>query len=251
MGDKMVRIIGHRGAAKLWAENSPTGFKRTSSLDIEGVEFDVHRTLDGELVVIHDPKIDRTMNGTGAVCEMTLKQLREIGLREADGDTIPTLQEVLQIFRQTKHELQIEIKVDAYGKPYPGLVDDVMRVASDLGVEERCVLTSFIPAVLEDACNRAVGSRYLLSINLASAQQFGGLYPLMDRLVPMTDCIFAIQKDLLQLGLEACVDLVGTERLGVWAPYSHSELEFWMQQPIGQITTDRPDIAAEFRDVKG
>jgi ABC-type molybdate transport system permease subunit len=64
-----VAIIGHRGARNLWPENSLDGFRRTRALGIEGVEFDVHIARDGELVVIHDPTLERTTEGTGRVAD--------------------------------------------------------------------------------------------------------------------------------------------------------------------------------------
>ena len=61
----MVLIIGHRGARNLWPENSLEGFERTRDLGVDAVEFDVHLARDGELVVIHDPSLERTTKGRG------------------------------------------------------------------------------------------------------------------------------------------------------------------------------------------
>ncbi|MCC7274989.1 MAG: glycerophosphodiester phosphodiesterase, partial [Alphaproteobacteria bacterium] len=55
----MVMIVGHRGARNLWPENSLAGFRRTAALGVEAVEFDVHGTRDGGIVVIHDPALER------------------------------------------------------------------------------------------------------------------------------------------------------------------------------------------------
>jgi glycerophosphoryl diester phosphodiesterase len=43
-----------------------------------GLELDVHLTRDGHVVVIHDPSVDRTTDGTGAVAGMALAELREV-----------------------------------------------------------------------------------------------------------------------------------------------------------------------------
>ena len=61
------------------------------------VELDVHETLDGQLVCIHDEGVDRTTNGTGLVHEMTLDQIRE--LDAGRGEKIPLLSEVLDFAR--------------------------------------------------------------------------------------------------------------------------------------------------------
>lgn len=51
---------------------------RAIALGATGIELDVHATKDGELVVCHDPTVDRTTNAAGAIVEMTLGELREL-----------------------------------------------------------------------------------------------------------------------------------------------------------------------------
>ena len=63
----MTDIASHRGGALLWAENSRLAFEQTARLPVEQVEFDVHPSRDGKLVVIHDATLERTTDGKGAV----------------------------------------------------------------------------------------------------------------------------------------------------------------------------------------
>ena len=63
----MTDIASHRGGALLWPENSRIAFEQTAKLPVEQVEFDVHPTRDGKLVVIHDDTLDRTTDGKGPV----------------------------------------------------------------------------------------------------------------------------------------------------------------------------------------
>ena len=63
----MTDIASHRGGALLWPENSRIAFENTAKLPVEQVEFDVHPTRDGKLVVIHDDTLDRTTDGKGPV----------------------------------------------------------------------------------------------------------------------------------------------------------------------------------------
>ena len=56
-------IYAHRGSSGTHPENTIAAFHEAARLPIHGVEFDVHLTKDGELVVIHDETIDRTSNG--------------------------------------------------------------------------------------------------------------------------------------------------------------------------------------------
>ena len=72
-----MEIFAHRGASGNFPENTIAAFKEAARLPVFGVEFDVHMTADGELVVIHDESIDRTSNGTGYVKDMSLAELKK------------------------------------------------------------------------------------------------------------------------------------------------------------------------------
>ena len=72
----MVRIIGHRGAMGYAPENTLESFKKAIELGCDAIELDVRLSKDGQLVVIHDAKVNRTTNGKGLVSEKTLKELK-------------------------------------------------------------------------------------------------------------------------------------------------------------------------------
>ena len=85
-------LFGHRGASGLAPENTLAGFAAAVAFGVDGVELDA-RMADGEIVVIHDERVDRTTNGVGFVSEMSFPALRR--LDAGDGERIPTLAEVL------------------------------------------------------------------------------------------------------------------------------------------------------------
>ena len=58
--DAAVRIAAHRGGAGLWPEASLGAFRNAIALGVEFLEFDLHLTADGEVVVLHDPTLERT-----------------------------------------------------------------------------------------------------------------------------------------------------------------------------------------------
>jgi len=99
--------IGHRGAKGYQPENTLVSFQKALDLNVDGVEFDVHVCKSGELIVIHDFTVDRTTNGTGAVAELTLSELK--ALRINDNSQIPTLEEVTPLFNKN-HLINIELK---------------------------------------------------------------------------------------------------------------------------------------------
>lgn len=97
------RICAHRGFNTVAPENSLPAFGAAIALGADEIEFDLRVTADGEIVVIHDPTVDRTSNGTGKVNELTLAQLRELDFgswfdKEFAGIQIPLFEDVLKRF---------------------------------------------------------------------------------------------------------------------------------------------------------
>src|ERR671916_458700 len=103
--------LAHRGASALAPENTIEAFRLAVEAGAGGLELDVHVTRDGHIVVIHDATVDRTTNGTGAVSEMTLEELRRLDAGHnfspdggptrpyrGRGVRVPTLGEVLREF---------------------------------------------------------------------------------------------------------------------------------------------------------
>lgn len=243
----MVWIVGHRGARNLWPENSLDGFIRTRALGIEAVEFDIHPTRDGGLAVIHDPTLDRTTEGTGLVKDFTIGQLGRTKLKDGNGEGIPMLDAVLDVFEGSTVELHIELKTDAENRPQPGLEHRILDVITRRRLQEQVILTCFTPSVLETVRRLSPHQRVLASLNKASAERLGGLGPALDRFDAIGGCLVAIEKSLLAENLEACLGRLGSERLGVWVPNEPEDIAYWMAQPIRQLTTDRPDIAVQYR----
>ena len=98
---KQFLKIGHRGAKGHVAENTLASFQKALDLKVEGVELDVHLSLDQKVMVIHDATIDRTTTSKGFVNQMNASELNEFG--------IPTLEEVLVLINE-KCIVNIEIK---------------------------------------------------------------------------------------------------------------------------------------------
>jgi glycerophosphoryl diester phosphodiesterase len=91
----MTLRIAHRGAAGYEPENTLRSLDRAIALQADLVEFDIQRTRDGHLVLLHDKRVDRTTNGHGRLSEMTLAEVRT--LDAGKGEKVPTLEEVLEL----------------------------------------------------------------------------------------------------------------------------------------------------------
>lgn len=141
----MTKIWAHRGASAYAPENTLAAFELALEMGAEGIEFDVQRTADGHLVVIHDETVDRTSDGSGAVVDLTLEQLRRFdfsnGFEVPRRVGIPTLAEVLELCRPTDITINIELKDSV--EAYPGMGLEALAAARDAGVVDRALFSSF------------------------------------------------------------------------------------------------------------
>src|SRR3989338_2222137 len=129
--------IGHRGAAGYEPENTLSSFQKAIELGTDMVELDVRLCKSGELVVIHDDKVDRTTNGRGFVRDKTLAELRQ--LDAGRGQLIPSLDEVLAIVGQ-KAAVNIELKGAGTALPVAGVLYKLYRSGWK---ENRFLVSSF------------------------------------------------------------------------------------------------------------
>lgn len=112
-------IVGHRGVAGRFPENTLASIQEAVSLGLEWVEVDVQPTLDGHLVVCHDHTVDRCSNGSGRVDELTLSQIKQLNFAarfkyDIEHQSVLTLDELLQFATSHQLKLNIEIKVDRH-----------------------------------------------------------------------------------------------------------------------------------------
>jgi glycerophosphoryl diester phosphodiesterase len=139
----------HRGGEGQWPSNTLYAFERALALGVDVLEIDIHLTLDGALVVRHDPTVDSTTDGSGAIRALTLRQIKALdagytwtndGGRTFPfrrlGITIPTLEEAFQAFPGARWS--IDIKPDD-----PGVVDVFCRTLREYDRLNQVVVGSF------------------------------------------------------------------------------------------------------------
>ena len=95
-------VIAHRGASAIELENSLAAFRAAAGQGADGVELDVHATIDGELVVHHDPSVVGL-----PIAQARAKDLAAIPL--SNGERIPTLAQALDVLGRLK--VFVEVKV--------------------------------------------------------------------------------------------------------------------------------------------
>ena len=146
---KDLTITAHRGGALLGAENSLECIRKGLDAGASSIEIDVHITADGHIVVCHDPTVDRTTNGSGAINGMTIEQIKELRLLENGTVTdqqIPTLEQVLEVI-DGRAELLLEIKrTNGNNK---GIEQRVLEILRQHGALKYTAIQSFDDNVLE------------------------------------------------------------------------------------------------------
>jgi glycerophosphoryl diester phosphodiesterase len=126
-------------------ENTLASFERGLELGADWIELDVHLSRDGALIVIHDETLDRTTNGHGQVRDYTLSELKR--LDAGGGQSIPTLDEVLEWARLQDTIVDIEIK----NAPifYEGIEAAVVAALERHQMIEQVILISFDHAAVQ------------------------------------------------------------------------------------------------------
>ena len=145
-----MRIIAHRGGAGLGNENTLSCISEGLKYNPSMIEIDVHLTSDCEVVVCHDPYIDRTTDSKGLISEMTLEEVKAAHIVDAEGNTtgekIPTLREVIELIDGSAAIL-LEIKRE--DDRDDGLENFCVDIIYEYGIEKTVVVQSFNDIVLE------------------------------------------------------------------------------------------------------
>jgi len=131
-----MELIGHRGCAMQYPENTVTAVTRAAEY-VDAVEVDVRRCSTGELVVFHDETIDRVTESSGRVDDLPWHHLRELEVLDS-GETVPRLSTVVDAVPESV-ALQVELKET-------GLAADVRATVADAGHDVH--VSSFIPDAL-------------------------------------------------------------------------------------------------------
>jgi len=237
----------HRGGALLWPENSMLAFRNALAMGADFLELDVHLSRDGEVVVIHDPTLDRTTTDTGPVRERTLAELQAVQLKDRNGavipERVPTLDQVVALAAAGKRQMLLEIKVDEQRRRYPGIEEKVFAVL------ERHQFTPFAIVMAFEA------DTWRRLRQLRPDTRTGALYSA--RMLPA-----ARVESELQALRQAGVSFVGLHQaivgpevpkqtrlagltLGVWTVNERDAIERFLTLGAGVVITDRPDLAKE------
>ncbi|SUP39117.1 glycerophosphoryl diester phosphodiesterase [Vibrio owensii] len=156
-------LIGHRGVAGKFPENTKVSVQAAIDLGLNWVEVDVQPTKDNVLVVCHDHTVNRCSNGKGRVDQMTLSELKALDFGrwfsdEFTNESIMTLSELLELAAENDLNLNIEVKVDHHS------ANDVAQMVAQTLLDgplpkERILLSSFSHEIIRALHKHCEGYR--------------------------------------------------------------------------------------------
>ena len=247
-------VMAHRGGKGLWPPNTIYAFERAAELGVDILEMDIHRTKDGVIVVRHDPTVDATTDGTGAIESMTLKEIQALdaGYRwtSDDGQTfpfrdlginIPTLEEVLEAFPDTR--MNIDIKPSD-----PSIVPHFVDILTAYKREDTVLVASFHDQQLDYFRNlspdfaTAAGVRETLSLFILTKLRLDAAYQPVAQAFQLPE-----YERGLHLITESFIRAAHEHNMQVhpWTVNEPDDMERLLRWGVDGLITDYPDRLLE------
>ena len=139
-----VTMIAHRGLSSVAPENSLSAFRLATEAGFGYVETDIHRTKDGHWIVMHDPTVDRTTDGSGAIADLSLEEIKSFRIDRGSGietytdERIPTFNEYLQTVIEGGAYPVIEIKAKGYFD-----FKDVVYLLREYNITDKAIILDY------------------------------------------------------------------------------------------------------------
>ena len=233
-------IVGHRGAPRRARENTIESLDFAESFGVDGVEFDVRQTRDGEAVLFHDEEI---VLGTQRipVRSFTWREIEKLAIPSEFGEyRIPRLE---QIFHRYGRSLRYVVEVKSGNGMQAGtMARRVAKLADAFGVADRCVVASFdaefLKRMREAAPSIATSFLFDHPVALPSPSQPTPLFPPVDAIGPKHDLVSpALLSQAAAAGLT----------VHPWTVDDAAEIRSLIASRVASITTNAPDVALEIR----
>lgn len=261
-----TRYVVHRGGAAQWPENSLLAFRMAIELGARLLELDVHLTADGQAAVIHDPVLERTTSGAGAVAAHTAAQLAAARLRAAGGgltgEGVPMLPQVLALAAPAEVALLIEVKTPGLavtyqrvdgslravpGPRYQGLEQRVLADLREAGMTERAMVMAFNPAVLAEVRALVPRQPTALLVDRHHVESAGARgEDAVEWAAAAAATFLGLHHALCDAGVIAAARRVGLS-VGVYTVNDEAEMRRLAGLGVDVIITDRADLATRLQ----
>ncbi len=161
-----TEIWAHQGASNMYIGNTLAAFAQAIKEGADGIELDVQRTADGKLVVIHDENLEKLTGVNKFIWEITWSELkkltllnngRKIDTNDAFHTKIPLLEEVLQLVKNNRIVINIELKNSLYF--YPKIEEEIIDCVQKFSMQKQVLYSSFNHVSIKRMAS-LVGSQY-------------------------------------------------------------------------------------------
>ncbi len=251
-----VAVIAHRGASADAPENTLAAFRLAREAGADWFELDCTLTADGEVIVIHDGKVDRTTNGKGEVAGMTLADLRKLDAgswKDARwaGERLPTLDEALSVAGgPTGVYIEIKAREDSDAARAAGvtLAEKTVALVRARGMARQVVVQSFSAQCCAAVKRLAPGLRVELLAGCKPDEE--------DKWSAACRAVEAFALDGLNLSAEGFTPErlaevhAGGRTMAVWTVDEPAEMRALAAHGVDAIITNRPaDCLAVLREM--
>ncbi|EJL75354.1 glycerophosphodiester phosphodiesterase family protein [Chryseobacterium populi] len=134
--ENKILVVAHRGDWRNYPENSVKAIESAIKMGVDIVEIDLQKTKDGQLIVMHDKKLDRTTTGKGEISETTLTEIHPLFLKNGAGmatrEKVPTLEEILNFIKGKRIMLNLDKGWD--------FIEEVRMLTEKTGTTEQIIL---------------------------------------------------------------------------------------------------------------
>lgn len=247
-------VIAHQGGDGIRPGDTMAAFDNAVAIGADVLEMDAHITSDGQIVLMHDEKVDRTTNGSGLIEDLTLAQLRQLDAAykwsndggktfayRGQGIQVPTLDELFQKYPQMRYVIEIKLTQNPIDKPLCNLIrkhnmQDKVVIASfhDVAMKN---FRATCPEVATSASRGEVTTFVLLSKVFLSglvAPQYESIQPPYDpkesKNIPIMTRRFIRECHAKNLAVEP------------WTVDDPALMKQYIEWGVDGIMTDRPDL---------
>lgn len=240
----MTRIASHRGGTLEFGDSTPSGFRATARMEVEEVEFDVHPTRDGAIMIHHDASLERTTDKTGTIVTLSEAEVRAATINYSAAEHPLSLAELCAIYRQSPVEFRCEIKPDVEARPYKDFLPRVVSSLRDGGMLERTRFSSFLLDTLVELS--ASTDRPCLWLVSPQVMRLVGPTAIFELVRARSIPEIGVNIDDADAELMAAANAAGID-FGCWAAHTAEQIDKALDLGVKVFTTDRPSLAIALR----
>lgn len=241
-------VVAHRGASSARAEHTRGAYELALRQGADALECDVRISRDGQLVCVHDRRVDRTSNGRGAVSALTVAEMAELDFgswhRPDQAELgVLTLDELLGMVGDGRHRTRLFVETKHPAR-YRGLVEQRLAellsrhglAAPRVRAEAPVLMMSFAEAAVRRFKRAAPGVPTVLLLSRIRGVRRGGVLPDWADLAGPD--VRLLREDP---GFANRVAALGRETY-CWTVDDPADVELCERAGVRYVATNRPDV---------